>query len=148
MRWRPPCSRPPTRDDLDPELTKLLDSFWTSQPAWPGEGSEAGPSTTRPGPTSSHQLLSLYRLLEALDPREAVRWHWRDGRKVKRGLERWWERGSGDESGGDTRADDAKARGRRARFRTLIFWVYEPLETLQTRLDQRIAKMLKASLPQ
>ena len=144
-RWKPPCPRPPIRDDLDPELAKLLDSFWTSQPAWPGDENEAGPSTTRPGPTSSHQLLSLYRLLEALDAREASRWHWRDGRKVKRGLERWWERGPGHASGEDAEVDDVKPRGRHARFRTLIFWVYEPLETLRPRLDRRIGRMVEVS---
>lgn len=43
-----------------------------------------------------HQLYCIYALLAAVDPKEAGRWHWRDGRKVRRGLERWWERGGGD----------------------------------------------------
>jgi tRNA dimethylallyltransferase len=36
--------------------------------------------------------------------------------------------------------------GRRARFRTLIFWVYEPMDTLQPRLDKRVDKMLAVGL--
>lgn len=31
----------------------------------------------------------------------------------------------------------------RHRFRTLIFWVYEPMETLRPRLDGRVDKMVK-----
>jgi tRNA dimethylallyltransferase len=40
---------------------------------------------------NSETLLEYYRLLEELDPIEARRWHWRDGRKVRRAIERWWE---------------------------------------------------------
>lgn len=32
------------------------------------------------------------------------------------------------------------------RFRTLIFWVYEPMENLRPRLDQRVDKMVHVSL--
>lgn len=42
-------------------------------------------------PTTDQELLALHRLLTLVDPREAGRWHWRDGRKVRRGLERFWE---------------------------------------------------------
>ena len=114
LRWRPPCSRPEVAHDLDPELGRLLDTFWTAEPVWPAspvpdnglEEGEAGPSTllarpsgapartSRPQVTDDRELLALYRLLGALDPKEAARWHWRDGRKVRRALERWWERGT------------------------------------------------------
>jgi tRNA dimethylallyltransferase len=33
----------------------------------------------------------------------------------------------------------------KSRFRTLIFWVYEPLETLRPRLDRRVGKMVEVS---
>lgn len=36
-----------------------------------------------------------------------------------------------------------ESKGREARFRTLIFWVYEPMETLKPRLDRRVDKMLE-----
>jgi tRNA dimethylallyltransferase len=57
---------------------------------WPG--SDAGPS--QPTAETDDQLLSLHRLLAAVDAKEAGRWHWRDGRKVRRGIERWWEKGN------------------------------------------------------
>jgi tRNA dimethylallyltransferase len=59
---------------------------------------------------------------------------------VKRGLERWWERGgsSQDESA-------VRSSGRKARFRTLVFWVYEPMDTLKPRLDRRVDKMIEVS---
>lgn len=92
-RWEPPSPHPPVKD-LDPELEKLLETFWTDRPIWPGEteqGGESGPSSSRPTIENDGQLLSLHRLLNAVDPKEAGRWHWRDGRKVRRGIERWWE---------------------------------------------------------
>ena len=89
--------------EIDEELEKLLDTFWTEHPTWPE--SHAGPSS--PKGETDDQLLSLYRLLSAIDPKEAGRWHWRDGRKVRRGIERWWENSTG-------RAEE-KPGGRKAR---------------------------------
>ncbi|RXK36929.1 hypothetical protein M231_05831 [Tremella mesenterica] len=115
-------------------------------------------------------LLALHQLLQAVDPKEAGRWHWRDGRKVRRGLERWWERGgscaiemmSRDESTSAARhgeenglgnafvekrhLDEINKLGRRAKFRTLIFWVYEGMDTLGPKLDKRVDKMLENGL--
>ena len=89
---------------IDEELERLLNTFWTEHPTWPK--SDAGPSS--PKGETDDQLLSLHRLLSAIDPKEAGRWHWRDGRKVRRGIERWWENGSLDKTEG-------KAKGRKAR---------------------------------
>jgi tRNA dimethylallyltransferase len=143
-------------EELGPELSELLNTFWTATPIWPKsasaqttpeDASGAGPSRqTRPTPSEDHQLLSLHRLLEAVDPKEAGRWHWRDGRKVKRGLERWWERGGREVPQHEDSDPVAGRPGRRARFRTLIFWVYEPMDTLQPRLDKRVDKMLAVGL--
>jgi tRNA dimethylallyltransferase len=91
--------------EMDPELEELLDTFWTEHPTWPGSG--AGPS--EPKGETDDQLLSLHRLLAAIDPKESGRWHWKDGRKVRRGIERWWE------NKGDKKGEDGKANGRRAR---------------------------------
>lgn len=143
VRWKPPHSRPPIPEDLDPELEKLLDTFWTAEPVWPGGDATPTTKTTRPTIANPAQLLSLHRLLEAVDPREAGRWDWRDGRKVRRGLERWWERnGEPLELGIDDECSTSRS-GRRATFKTLIFWVYEPLETLQPRLDCRVDRMVE-----
>lgn len=61
------------------------------------ERDDAGPSTSSSRPTVEHDahLLALHQLLSAVDPKEAGRWHWKDGRKVRRGLERWWETNGG-----------------------------------------------------
>lgn len=152
---------------LSPEQTALLDTFWTEAPRWPArEGvsgstvTDPGPSRSRPTTTEEGHLLSLYELLQAVDPNEAGRWHWKDGRKVRRGLERWWERGGGDVRASATGGDDAVGGGGRkarcvrlggplhanARFRTLIFWVYEPVETLKPRLEKRVDKMVEVCL--
>ncbi|ORY32807.1 tRNA isopentenyltransferase [Naematelia encephala] len=148
VRWKPRRPRPETPSDLDPELSELLDTFWTSSPTWPGETSPAsGPSTSRPSVVDDHQALSLHRLLTAVDPKEAGRWHWRDGRKVRRAIERWWERDGVDlvVTEEDSR-EDPKSAGRKARFKTLVFWVYEPMDTLRPRLDQRVNKMVENGL--
>lgn len=146
LRWKPPCPRPPIPNDLDPDLVKLLDTFWTADPVCPGD--HAGPSEkhTGPPPTDSNQLLSLYRVLEAIDPKEAGRWHWRDGRKVRRGLERWWERGRADlpmDRDGTVDTGRSGRSGRRARFGTLIFWVFESIDTLRPRLINRVDGMVE-----
>ena len=75
-----------------PRPGALLDTFWQPQPAWPSQSTEHAGSS-RPTTIDDQNLLSLHSLLAAVDPEEAGRWHWRDGRKVRRGLERWWERG-------------------------------------------------------
>ncbi|KAJ9116773.1 hypothetical protein QFC24_006664 [Naganishia onofrii] len=140
-------------------------------------------------PTTDQELLALHRLLTLVDPREAGRWHWRDGRKVRRGLERFWEdviasrrtqtpprkvecntiisqqdmqsgykepvdgavvEAQGQDQGALSVAavkveDDASNDGS-ARFRTLIFWVYEDLAALANRLDKRVDKMVDRGL--
>lgn len=79
------------------EGMRLLETFYLPAPTWPtGVASTSGSSSvaasTSPSALSDPQLLALHRLLNAVDPAEAGRWHWRDGRKVRRGIERWWER--------------------------------------------------------
>ena len=142
VRWKPPCPRPEIPSDLDPKLERLLDTFWTSDPIWPELPEQAGPSS-RPTVNEDSNRKSLHDLLNAVDPNEAGRWHWRDDRKVKRSLERWWERG-----GVELKVEpvgEKSGKGRRARFRTIIFWVYEPLQTLAPRLDKRVDKMIEVS---
>lgn len=104
-KWRPPCTLAEVLDTLDrtdpevserirtePGVREFLETFWTASPIVP--------DSWRAGPDG--ELLALHRLLAVVDVREAGRWHWRDGRKVRRGLERWWEgmegvtRGKGD----------------------------------------------------
>lgn len=151
-RWEPPCPLPPT-PDLPASSRRLLETFWTPCPSWPGKDepsfdTAAGPSS-RATVTDDSQLLALWNLLNEVDEREAGRWHWRDGRKVRRGLERWWEAQAAPMSNtaaGEEQAEQVDNAGRRAKFRTLIFWVYERMETLRPRLDKRVDKMLANGL--
>ena len=168
--WQPPCDLPDTPQLADrPDLRNLLETFWTSRPIWPSSvATAAEPDTTSPlqseaGPSSGlcgkntaanwtdDQLLSLHSLLATLDPNEAQRWHWRDGRKVKRSIERWWEAQA---EAGDPEVSDGNAAGevtsevngkagRKARFRTLVFWVYEDMDFLKPRLDGRVDRMVQ-----
>ncbi|ORX35790.1 IPP transferase-domain-containing protein [Kockovaella imperatae] len=149
IRWKPPCPRPAVPDLMDPSLVTLLDTFWTTKPVFPKladsvidppDQKDRPVQTSRPTEIEDHHLLSIYQVLQAVDPDEAARWHWRDGRKVRRALERWWERGGAPAVGTPDNV------GRNARFRTLIFWVYEPPETLKKRLDDRVDVMVENGL--
>lgn len=112
-KWSPPCplSDLEARGALDEakmsgrmgvlgeedEGMRLLETFYLPAPSWPTgvastSGSASVAASTSPSALSDPQLLALHRLLNAVDPAEAGRWHWRDGRKVRRGIERWWER--------------------------------------------------------
>ena len=170
VRWTPPCPLPDT-PDLSPVSRRLLETFWMPSPSWPGTeestkssqtGDEpaAGPSS-RSTVTEDRHLLALWNLLKEMDEREAGRWHWRDGRKVRRALERWWEAQAASEAPAvEESTQGVEQAGRRAkwafmargsnelmcRFRTLIFWVYERMETLRPRLDRRVDKMLENGL--
>jgi tRNA dimethylallyltransferase len=152
-KWRPPCALAQVLETLDgrdpvlaerirtePGVRAYLETFWTPHPVVP--------DAWRAGPDG--ELLALHRLLAVVDVREAGRWHWRDGRKVRRGLERWWEG-----AGGVNSAKGEPGRSRyvlvlwhgsmltSCRFRTLMFWVYDDLESLAPRLDRRVDKMVE-----
>lgn len=89
----PPCSLQDLEHEgklshgLDPSSKRLLETFHAplsyAPPRLPGEEISVTDLDS--------QLLAMHRLLQQLDPQEAVRWHWRDGRKVRRAVERWWE---------------------------------------------------------
>lgn len=161
IRWTPPGPCPPTPEDMDPELKVLLDTFWRNDAIFPVNHTEPRADsprlTSRPVASTDHELLSMWKLLNAVDPNDAPRWHWRDERKVRRAIERWWERG-GAELVKAVPTETVAKGGRHARcvgipkldayhgrFRTLIFWVYEPLVNLRDRLDRRVDKMVDVS---
>lgn len=84
--------------DLSAVDRKLLNSFYNSDSAsatngCPQTSSSSDASAAKPSAMDSEaqQLLDIHRLLQRIDPQEASRWHWKDGRKVRRGVERWWE---------------------------------------------------------
>jgi tRNA dimethylallyltransferase len=49
---------------------------------------------TLPLKPPEEQSLAIWQLLERVDPLMAAKWHWRDTRKVLRGLERIWNEGA------------------------------------------------------
>jgi tRNA dimethylallyltransferase len=98
LRWTPPCPLPAVPNDFDPAMKRYLETFYLPEPTYPpsvtpvpGTSKSGTSQSSRPTLTDPAELLALHRLLTAVDPVEAKRWHWRDGRKVRRAIERWWE---------------------------------------------------------
>ncbi|KAJ9121453.1 hypothetical protein QFC22_002069 [Naganishia vaughanmartiniae] len=132
----------------EPGVREYLDTFYLPDPIFPAPWNE--PSS--PSSLSDQQLLAQHRLLVLVDESEAGRWHWRDGRKVKRGLERWWEnvetvrRAREGKAGEFDGVEEQAQELSRPRLRTLMFWVYDDLESLTPRLDRRVDKMVDLGL--
>lgn len=95
---------------FDPDVRWYLDTFYLPEPVFPPSwiGGD-GTSSSSDASLSDRQLLAQHRLLTLVDEREAGRWHWRDGRKVKRGLERWWESVEAVRRGADETASQVAA---------------------------------------
>ncbi|KAG8831228.1 hypothetical protein FRC20_008195, partial [Serendipita sp. 405] len=80
---------------------------------------------------------NLWKLLEALDPEMAARWHWKDSRKVLRNLEIMAEHGR-------LASEIIKQQDKElleSRYRSLIFWPYTERTVLDVRLDRRVDQM-------
>jgi tRNA dimethylallyltransferase len=99
LRWTPPGPLPPVPSGFDTDMEEYLKTFYLPDPVYPptlvptpGSSKEIS-NASRPTLVDPSELLALHGLLTALDPAEAARWHWRDGRKVRRAIERWWEAG-------------------------------------------------------
>ncbi|KAL7340048.1 tRNA dimethylallyltransferase [Rhodotorula toruloides] len=85
---------------------------------------------------------ALYSLLQAVDPKSAERWHWRDIRKVQRSLAIVWEGRRWDEVVQEQRETPSEG----PRFKTLIFWLYARKDSLHPRLNARVDKMIERGL--
>jgi len=110
---------------LSPPLRVLLDSLPVRAPL---------------ASTDSDAALALHQLLSALDPKMAVRWHWRDTRKVLRSLSIMKETGR---RMSEILNEQSEVAGQ-PRYRTLCFWLYAEPSVLQYRLDQRVDEMIEA----
>lgn len=86
--------------------------------------------------------LELWKLLEALDPDMASRWHWKDSRKVLRSLQIIAEHGR---MASDV-IRDQDDNSPDSRYQTLVFWPYTQKEILDERLDCRVDDMVKSGL--
>lgn len=87
----------------------------------------------------------LLEELKKVDPVMAERWHPNDRRKIQRSLEIFLQTGK--------RSSEIYAEQREKKqsaseipFSTLLFWVHAEPETLKTRLDKRVDKMLEQGL--
>jgi len=101
---------------------------------------------------STEKLLTT---LQDVDPVMAERWHPNDRRKIQRSLEIYLQTGrkasdiyaeqriaqSTSSSADPSSSDDSGLR-----FPTLLFWIHAETETLRTRLDSRVDKMLQRGL--
>ncbi|GEM07058.1 tRNA dimethylallyltransferase [Rhodotorula toruloides] len=85
---------------------------------------------------------ALYSLLQAVDPKSAERWHWRDIRKVQRALAIFWEGKRWDEVVQEQRETPSEG----PRFETLIFWIYARKDSLHPRLNARVDRMIERGL--
>lgn len=94
----------------------------------------------------------LLEKLQEIDPVMADRWHPNDRRKIQRSIEIYLQTGR---KASDIYAEQRSAKAASAespseesdlRFPTLLFWIHAETETLRTRLDNRIGKMLDQGL--
>ncbi|KAH9951975.1 tRNA isopentenyltransferase [Amylocystis lapponica] len=127
-------SLPLVSEDLAKSLAKLppelVDLFY-SLPEHPPN------ATTQPG-----AAFSLHALLSALDPIVAQRWHWKDTRKVLRGLSIIRENGRLSSKVLNEQSEVTV----QPRFRTLSFWLYAERAALIPRLDARVDQMIEQGL--
>ena len=124
------------RDEIDDE---------TSSP------SETATSTSQKWPFLDSPPEVLMEKLREVDPAMAARWHPKDGRKIRRSLEIYFETGRpASEIYAEQKASKAKALSQQEgllRFsNTLIFWVHAEKETLNKRLVSRIDTMVEQGL--
>jgi tRNA dimethylallyltransferase len=111
---------------IDPELLHLFSSL---------------PETPPSASSDADAASQLYRLLSAIDPIMASRWHWSDTRKVLRSLEIIKEKGR---KASDIIAEqESRNAASEPRFRTLFFWLYAEPSILETRLYERVDKMIE-----
>ncbi|KAJ3536042.1 hypothetical protein NM688_g6889 [Phlebia brevispora] len=100
------------------------------------------PDTCPSAAADPELCLSLHKLLQALDPIVAQRWHWRDTRKVLRSLSIIQQTGRL-----SSEIIDEQSRNiPQPRYRTLCFWLYAQPEVLNPRLDARVDQMIEQGL--
>lgn len=123
-----------------------------------GEGSEEGlesytevPSTSEIWPILDSPPEVLMEKLKEVDPVMAARWHPKDGRKIRRSLEIYFQTGRpASEIYAEQQSLKKEATisdGPLLRFsNTLIFWVHAEKEVLNARLNARVDTMMEQGL--
>ncbi|KAJ5924944.1 hypothetical protein N7454_007583 [Penicillium verhagenii] len=89
--------------------------------------------------------------LREVDPVMAARWHPKDGRKIRRSLEIYFQTGRpASEIYAEQKASKAQTMAKDAGFlrsnNTMIFWVHAEKEVLDGRLDSRVNTMVEQGL--
>ena len=100
----------------------------------------------------------LYAKLCEVDPTMAARWHPRDRRKIRRSLEIWLQTGK---KTSDVYEEQERERKRMQsierrdvgsmtngslRFPTLLLWTHTPRDSLNSRLNERVRRMVERGL--
>lgn len=94
----------------------------------------------------------LLEKLQEIDPVMAARWHPNDRRKIQRSIEIYLQTGRkasdiyAEQRSASASAADPSSEESDLRFSTLLFWIHAETETLKTRLDNRVDKMLSQGL--
>lgn len=115
------------------------------------ESSKELPSTSQKWPILDSPPEVMWEKLKEVDPVMAERWHPKDGRKIRRSLEIYFQTGR--------RASDIYAEQKHLkdeavvkdisllRFKnTLVFWVHAEKDILNARLDARVDSMIEQGL--
>ncbi|KAJ5645797.1 hypothetical protein N7490_002169 [Penicillium lividum] len=108
-------------------------------------------STSEKWPILDASPEALMKKLREVDPVMAARWHPKDGRKIRRSLEIYFQTGRpASEIYEEQKALKAqtvmKDAGLLRSTNTLIFWVHAEKEVLDGRLDSRVDTMVKQGL--
>ncbi|KAI9318119.1 IPP transferase-domain-containing protein [Dichotomocladium elegans] len=91
----------------------------------------------------THELLTR---LKEVDPIMGNRWHPSDRRKILRSLQIYYETGRPQSEILKEQQAEHEKHGMQARFKSLIFWLYANPTTLNSRLDERVDKMIETGL--
>ncbi|KAJ5915019.1 hypothetical protein N7504_003902 [Penicillium tannophilum] len=130
-----------------------------------GEGKDEGESDGEEMPKPLEEVIStsekwpildaspeiLMEKLREVDPVMAAKWHPRDGRKIRRSLEIYFQTGRpASEIYAEQKALKAQAMAKGAgtlrSSNTMIFWVHAEKEVLDGRLDSRVDTMVEQGL--
>lgn len=116
------------------------------------EKAEFVANTSEKWPILQESTDVLLQELKKVDPVMADRWHPNDRRKIQRSLEIYLQTGrpaSGiyaDQRAAKEVQDSSTAQGSGMRFPTLVLWVHAETDTLRSRLNKRVDKMLERGL--
>ena len=115
---------------------------------------EQGPLDTSENtyPILKEPTEKLLEKLQEIDPVMAARWHPNDRRKIQRSIEIYLQTGRkaseiyAEQRLASASAAESSSEESDLRFPTLLFWIHAETETLRTRLDNRVDKMLGQGL--